>query len=71
MQPWITQAAAREHREDLLRAACRHRNLPEETATGDDPQRPSWDVRLGWFLIRLGWRLVAQRATPARLGVNR
>ena len=62
MHPWMSQSVAEDHRQDLERAARRHRR----PGADDDGQasRSTWDTKLGWALIGLGCRLVALRATP-------
>lgn len=67
MHPSLTQVIADAHREDLLGTARRHQRQGGDAATVEEPQSRAWDVRLGWLLIRLGCRLVAQRAHPAQL----
>ena len=61
MHPSMSQALAEQHRRDLIRAAAHHR----PSRHGDAPAHRSWDTKLGWLLIRVGCRLVAQRVTPA------
>jgi hypothetical protein len=63
MNPSMSQALAEEHRRDLARTAARHQR-PSRRG-GDTPVHASWDTKLGWLLIRVGCRLVAQRVTPA------
>jgi hypothetical protein len=62
MNPWMSEAVADEHRQELIRVAGRH--LPASAGRQELGQasHTSWDARLGWMLIRVGSRLVAQRA---------
>ncbi len=55
MTTWMTEQLARQHRTDLLAAAAR------PAAASPGPARPGVPARLGWLLIRVGWRLVALR----------
>ncbi len=67
MNPWLSQAVAEAHRQDLIRVAQRRRpavrvdRAPRPVA---DPsgQVQGWDEKLGWLLIRVGARLVTQHA---------
>ncbi len=67
MNPWLSQAVADAHRQDLIRDAERRRRpvrvdrSPRQTADTSRPA-PGWDEKLGWLLIRVGARLVTQHA---------
>ena len=61
--PWLTQAVADAHRQDLLRVADRRRRKEVIVdRSGSHASDTPWDARLGWMLIRAGAHLVAQRA---------
>lgn len=64
MTTWTTQQLAAQHRTDLLAAAARHGAGRKVSSGPPRTARPTVDARLGWFLIRVGSRLVALRPEP-------
>jgi hypothetical protein len=62
MSPWLSQAVADAHRDELLRAAQRRQPKVTTTRSAEHASGTPWDARIGWMLIRIGAHLVAQRA---------